>query len=549
MEKIKHQLAVLISSVVSMEVKDIQSLIEQPKKRQWGLLSFPVFSLSDDPKNFAAQIASKIKSDFISETTALGGFVNFHFKDSYIKKIFNETFSSESWWSSDEGKNKTIVMDYSSPNVAKYMNVGHLRATAIGQSLVHMARAKGYKVIALNHLGDWGTQFGKLVVAYQEWGKEKTLSHLVDLYVRFHNEAQKNPKLLKRAQETFKEMEEGKHLDLWSSFVSISMDHYKSLWKRLNVHHDEVRGESFYRDKVENVEKILKEKKLLKESEGAQVVFLEDGPPCLIRKSDGASTYSCRDLASIFYRFEKLKASENIYVTGVDHSLHFKQLKEVIKKINPQWFENTLHLGFGMYRFKGKGKLSTREGKSISLEQLMDQSIERVYQIIEEKNPSLKNKQKVAEQVGIGALVFNDLINDRIKDVDFSWDKALNFDGDSGPYVQYCHVRCVSLLNKLNEDEKWKKGIEGEDIDSSELQLMEALLDFESYFHQSFVKHKPHILASYLIQLCHVFSRFYTNCPIIDSPKQNLRVELIKVVQRVLKKGLDLLNIEAPLEM
>ena len=548
MEKIKHQLAVLISSVVSMELKDIQALIEKPKKRQWGLLSFPVFSLSSDPQNFAKEVASKLKADFISEVTVVGGFVNFHFKNNYIQKIFNETFSGESWWSSDEGKKQTLVIDYSSPNVAKYMNVGHLRATAIGQSLVHMARAKGYKVIALNHLGDWGTQFGKLVVAYKEWGQEKTLSHLVDLYVKFHSEAKKNPELLKRAQKIFKEMEEGQHLDLWSSFVSVSMDHYKTLWKRLHVHHDEVLGESFYRDKVKDVEKVLKEKDLMKESDGAQVVFLGDGPPCLIRKSDGASTYSCRDLASIFYRFEKLKASLNIYVTGVDHSLHFKQLKEVIQKVNPQWSENTLHLGFGMYRFKGQGKLSSREGKSISLEELMNQAAKRVSQIIEEKNPSLKDKKNVAEQVGIGALVFNDLINDRIKDVDFSWDKALNFDGDSGPYVQYCHVRCVSLLNKLKEDVKWK-GIDSEDIDSSELSLIEILLEFESHFNQSFMRYKPHILASYLIQLCHVFSRFYANNPIIDSPRKNLRAELIKVVQRVLKKGLELLNIEAPLEM
>ena len=549
MEKIKNQLATLLSSVVSMKTEDIESLIEKPKKREWGLLAFPVFSLGSDPNRLAQEIASKIKADFISKTTVVGGFVNFHFKEEYILKIFEQTFSKESWWSLKEGESETLVIDYSSPNVAKYMNVGHLRATVIGQALVQMAKARGYKVVALNHLGDWGTQFGKLIVAYQEWGKEKTLSHLVELYVKFHEEAKKNPELIQRAQKTFKEMEEGQHLDLWSSFIDISMEHYNSLWKRLDVKHDKVLGESFYRDQVQKVEKVLEEKNILKESQGAKVVFLEEGPPCLIRKSDGASTYSCRDLASIFYRFEKLKATKNIYVTGVDHVLHFKQLKEVMGQVHSLWGEQTLHLGFGMYRFKGQGKLSSRGGKSVSLEELMDQSVERALKIIEEKNPSLKNKEEVAEQVGLGALVFNDLVNDRVKDIDFSWEKALDFDGDSGPYVQYCHVRCASLIKKAGVSETWNDLGSVSELDSLELQLVESLLEFETYFQQSFNRYKPHILATYLIQLCRVFSRFYAHCRIMDSSRQTLRVELVKVTKRVLKKGLELLNIKAPLEM
>ena len=549
MEKIKHQLALLLSSVVSIKTEDIELLIEKPKKKEWGLLAFPVFSLGPKPHQLAQKIALKIKADFISKTQVVGGFVNFHFTQEYIQKIFNETFCTESWWSLNEGQNETLVIDYSSPNVAKYMNVGHLRATVIGQSLVRMARARGYKVIALNHLGDWGTQFGKLIVAYQEWGNKKDLSHLVDLYVRFHKEAKKNPELIKRAQKTFKEMEEGKHLDLWSSFIDVSMEHYQSLWKKLGVQHDAVLGESFYRDKVQGVEEALEKKNLLKKSDGALVVFLKDDPPCLIRKTDGASTYSCRDLASIFYRFERLGATKNIYVTGVDHLLHFRQLKEVIRMVNPSWEENTLHLGFGMYRFKGQGKLSTRGGRSISLEELMNQAVERALKIIEEKNPSLEDKKTVAEQVGIGALVFNDLINDRVKDVDFSWEKALDFDGDSGPYVQYCHVRCVSLLKKLGANKKLSDSRFVSELDSWELQLIETLLEFESYFYQSFMRYKPHILAAYLIQLCRAFSRFYAHCRVIDSSKEASRVALVKVTQRVLKKGLELLNIEAPLKM
>ena len=548
MEKIKQDLAQVLSPLLSMDTAGIVSLIEKPKKRQWGLLSLPVFSLSSNPSQFAQDLSQKIQAEFISKTTvAGGGFLNFHFHPQYVQKVFNQTFSGESWWSSQKGKGHTWVVDYSSPNVAKYMNVGHLRATVIGQSLVNMARAQGYKVIALNHLGDWGTQFGKLIVAYQKWGSEISLPHLVDLYVRFHKEA--DDSLNQQARQVFKEMEEGKHLDLWSSFVKTSMQDYNILWKRLGVQHDLVQGESFYRDKIQSVEELLKKKNLLKKSEGALVVFIGEDPPCLIRKGDGASTYACRDLSAALYRFENLKAQKNIYVTGVDHTLHFKQLKKVLEKIDSKWAENTIHLPFGMYRFKGKGKLSSRQGQSVSLSDLMDQSTSMVLNIIEEKNPSLKNKEETAESIGIGALVFNDLMNDRIKDVDFSWDKILDFEGDSGPYVQYCHVRCVSLIQKAGLKDEWSDLPIQNELEDLELKLMEVLLDFESKFSQAFSKYSPHILASYLLDLCRIFNQFYSKCRILDSPRMMFRAGLVKVVRRVLHRGLYLLNIKNPSSM
>ncbi|MDE0151230.1 MAG: arginine--tRNA ligase [Bdellovibrionales bacterium] len=544
MERIKQDLAQVLSPLVSIDQSQIISLIEKPKKRQWGLLSLPVFSLHAKPNQFAQNLSKKIQADFISETTVVGGFLNFHFHSHYLQKIFNQTFSGESWWSSKKGEGKTWVVDYSSPNIAKYMNVGHLRATVIGQSLVNMARAQGYKVIALNHLGDWGTQFGKLIVAYQKWGSEISLPHLVDLYVRFHKET--DDSLNQSARKVFKEMEEGKHLDLWSSFVKTSMDNYQVLWKRLGVQHDLVQGESFYRDKTKAVEELLKKKNILQESEGALVVFVDGDPPCLIRKGDGASTYACRDLASVFYRFENLKAEKNIYVTGVDHTLHFRQLKKVLTKVHPNWAENTIHLPFGMYRFKGKGKLSSRQGQSVSLAELMDESISMVLKIIKEKNPSLEDKEKVAEMVGLGALVFNDLMNDRVKDVDFSWDKILDFEGDSGPYVQYCHVRCASLIQKTGAKEEWKALSVQNELEDLELRLIEVLLDFETKLNQAFHKYSPHILSSYLLELCRVFNQFYAKYRIIDSPNMEFRVELVKVVKRVLNRGLWLLNIKSP---
>lgn len=552
MEKIKAHLALFLSSLMPYDEKKILSLIEKPKQRKWGLLCLPVFSLGKNSSELAKKLCDKIEksnSSFIEKAVPAGGFINFHFKDQYILKIFNEIFSSP-YSFKKHSLLKTIVVDYSSPNVAKYMNVGHLRATAIGQAVVNIARSYGHKVIAVNHLGDWGTQFGKLILAYKKWGKNQkpTLSLLVNLYVQFHKQAEEDETLNILAKEIFKKMEQGDKecLKLWSAFVKTSMEEYRKIWKKLNIHHDLTQGESFYKDHLEKIEKILNEKKFLTESEGAQVIFLNKMPPCLIKKNDGASTYAFRDLASVFYRFESLKADQNIYITGVDHNLHFKQLKSILEKINKTWSKNTIHLPFGMYRFQGMGKLSSRKGQSISLSDLIHQSAQRVLVKIQEKNPSLKNKIQIAEDVGIGALIFNDLINDRIKDVNFSWDKILDFEGDSGPFVQYCHVRCVSLFKKVVKYEFLKNP---SNIEKPELEWIEKLLEFEERREVAFKHFKPHILSIYLLELCRIFSRFYSQNRIIDSSRRNFRLYLTQITKTILKKNLELLNIKAPQEM
>ena len=553
MERIKQDLAEAVAPYIDWDKEKIESLIGETQNRKWGLLSLCLLSLGKNSRSQALEMAAQImknKPSFIQKVEGVAGFVNFHFTNQYIQKVFDQKFAQENWPSSKKGEGQTWLVDYSSPNIAKYMNVGHLRATVVGQAIVNMARKQGFRVIALNHLGDWGTQFGKLIVAYQKWHKGKSISldQLVELYVRFHREATQDESLGEQARQMFKKMEQGDEdiLKIWSLFIEISMANYKEIWSRLRVKHDLIQGESFYKDQSERVEKLLLEAGCLKKSLGALVVFLEENtPPCMIRKKDGASTYACRDLASIIYRFEYLKVDKNIYSAGVDHTLHFQQLKDVLVKMKkPNWAEKTLHLPFGMYRFKGEGKLSSRKGQTIALDQLIKQAVDRVLAVIEEKNPALQNKQEVSEAVAVGGLIFNDLKVDRVKDVDFSWDKVLSFEGDSGPYVQYCHVRCASLLRKSGSDMELK-AVQTESIEELELELMEALLKFDDRFKKSFEKFKPHILAVYLLELCRVFSRFYSKYQILNSPKREYRLYLTKVVKKALKEGLGLLNIQA----
>ena len=551
MKKIKTELADFLSSITEYDSSLIFSLLERPKNKEWGLLSFPVFSLSKKAPETAQMIlkkALKSKPPFIEKIEAVSGFVNFHFTSDFILEKTKEALFLSKDLISPSPVKKKMVVDYSSPNAAKHMNVGHLRATVIGQAIVHLARSFGHQVTALNHLGDWGTQFGKLILAYQKWGEGKApdLNLLAKLYVRFHKE--EDEELLDEARRVFKKMEEGDSeiLRLWSLFVSVSMDEYKTIWKKLGVKHDLTQGESFYRDHTAQLEKQLQEKNLLQKSKGALVVFLDEKtPPCLIRKRDGASTYSCRDLASVKWRFENLKVDQNIYVTGVDHSLHFKQMKMVLRKLNKKWDENTLHLPFGMYRFPGEGKLSSRQGKTIPLLSLIEQASRRVLQIIQDKNPDLENKKEAAEKVAVAALIFNDLMNERTRDIDFSWQRVLDFEGNSGPFVQYSLVRCFSLFEKagLKEGLGGKLSCPAQEIEAAEREWMEKLLEFEERCEKALAQFKPHILSVYLLELCRIFSRFYSTNRIIDSSKKEFRLALVEGTRKVLEKGLHLLGI------
>ncbi len=561
LSQIKKDLASSLSQVIHLDEKDVYSYLEQPFNKNHGHLALPLFPFSklkkQNPREMAEKMTSQIKEKKISSlktTEAISGFINFYFKNNYLKSHLKKLLSKKDLAFFENPNPKHWIIDFASPNVAKHMNVGHLRATVIGQSLVNLSRQFGYKITALNHLGDWGSQFGKLLWAYQKWSKEYDFEHkpfetIVELYIRFHKEAEQDPEKLKQATDLFQKLEKGDSSleNLWKKFVDLSLRDYDQYWKYLNVKHDLVLGESFYRKFTENLKSRLKEKNLLEKSDGAEVVFLKDMPPCLIVKSDGASTYGARDLSSAIYRFENLKADKNIYVTGTDQKLHFKQVFQTLKKMELPWSKDCLHLSFGMYRFKGEGKMSTRKGQAIYLKDVLHQAIERVQKIIEERRPHLENKNKIAEQVGIGAIVFNDLINDRIKDVDFDWNKVLDFEGNSGPFVQYTHVRCLSLLQKVKGD--IKNTFSKDFPTKEEVNLVWLLLTFEEAVLQSFKHFKPHILARYLIDLSREFNRFYASEPILDSDKKDDLILLVDTIRRVLHKGLHILNIPAPSAM
>jgi arginyl-tRNA synthetase len=454
---------------------------------------------------------------------------------------------------SEAGKGKKLVIDFSSPNVAKPMHIGHLRASVIGQCIVNLARAQGYEVVGLNHLGDWGVQFGKLAWAYMHWGKEypfkeKPFESLFKLYVRFHDEAEKNPGLEAEGSKVFKRLEDGdpQIRDLWKMFVDISLADYQRIWNMLGIKHDLVRGESFYNDRMKPVEDELQKKGLLEESDGAMIVRLgDDMAPCLIRKADGASLYATRDLASALYRMNELKADLNLYVVGVDQTLHFRQVFKVLEMMGYPWVDKLHHIAFGMYRFKD-AKLSTRKGNTIFLEDVFARAIELVKEIIAKKNPDLPDADTVAKQVGIGAVVFNDLVNDRVKDVDFDWGRALDFEGDSGPYVQYCGVRCASLVRKYGKPipESFKLDLTAPE----ELELLRSLLNYQDTLRNSFDNFKPHILAGYLIEVCHRFGQFYNKCRILGESEdlQAARMTLVQMVHVILEEGLRTLSIELP---
>ncbi len=551
------------SGLLKRDSKSIEDLLEAPKRDGHGHLALPVFAWSKEakmpPPKLAADLAAQMNAALPNEilkAEPVSGFINFTFKPEYVQALVaSEVFGKRGRIGyGDRGLNKKLLIDFSSPNVAKPMHVGHLRATVIGQAIVNLAKAQSYNVVGLNHLGDWGVQFGKLAWAYANWGKEypfdkEPFESLYKLYVRFHEEAESNPELETAGSKIFKQLEDGdpKIVEIWKKFVEISLADYQRIWDQLGVKHDLVRGESFYNDRLKSVEDELEKKKLLEESDGAMVVRLDEFemPPCLIRKSDGASLYATRDLASAIYRMNELKADLNLYVVGVDQTLHFRQVFKVLEKMGYPWTSQCHHIAFGMYRFKD-AKISTRKGTAIFLEDVLEKAVELVREVIQRKNPDLTDADKVARQVGIGAVVFNDLVNDRVKNVEFDWDRALDFEGDSGPYVQYCGVRCASLIRKYGKpiEKEFKLALES----AEEKELLRTLMAYPDTLVNAFDNFKPHILAGYLIDVCHRFSSFYTKCRILgEGPDiEAARMTLVQAVHHVLEEGLKILGIELP---
>jgi len=562
----KKQIASVLTSLTQLPLEDLQKTLEKPKQFEHGHIAFPVFALAKTlrvaPPQIAGDLAQKIQENiqsgnvpFLEKVQAVGGFLNFTFKNSYLQEVLFASLEQAHVGYSSNGQGKTVVIDYASPNVAKPMHVGHLRAAMVGQAIRNLAASQGYKVIGVNHLGDWGSQFGKLAWAYQKWGSElpfeKPMDDMVKLYVRFHEEAEKNPDLELEAAATFKRLESGDEeiRKIWQMIVDFSLKDYDRLLNGLlKVKHDAVLGESFYTDKMDGVVDLLKRKNILQESEGAQVVFFdekENMPPCIIKKSDGASIYATRDLATAIYRHDVMKADELLYVVGQDQTLHFRQVFKVLEMMGFEWAKTCHHISFGLYRFK-EGKMSTRAGRVILFEDVITQAIELVGKMIEDKNPTLENKETVARQVAMGAVIFNDLVNDRVKNVEFDWDRILSVEGDSGPYVQYTVVRCKSILRKYGKSAP--KAASLEMAHEEERKLVFQLLQFEDILTGAYKQFRPNILSQYLLELCGSFSHFYHKCRIIgEAPEvEASRIALVAATERVLVQGLKILNIEAP---
>lgn len=560
----KNKIINLIDDAIEELDKDtIAGILEIPPKEDMGDFAFPCFQLAKifrkAPNMIAEEIAGKIEvTKDLSKVVSMGPYVNFFVnKEIYVKEVLGKV--GENYGASDIGKGKTICIDYSSPNVAKNFHVGHLRTTIIGNSLYHIFDKLGYHVERINHLGDWGTQFGKLIVAYKKWGskeavEEKGIPELLDLYVKFHKEAEEDDSLNDQAREWFAKMEQGDQeaLSIWEWFKDISLVEYKRIYNVLNVDFDHYTGESFYRDKTNAVVKELDEKGLLKESEGAMIVDLDkyDMAPCLVTKKDGSSIYATRDLAAIFYRKNTYNFDKCIYVTGLEQKLHFAQVFKVVELMGYEWAKDQLiHVPYGLVSLEG-GKLSTRSGNIVYAEDILKESVSKIKEIIEQKNPDLENKDEVAKKVGIGAIIFNDLYNQRIKDVTFTWEKIHNFDGETCPYVQYTYARAASVLRKTGITEVGE--IDASLVtDDTSVALLKEIERFPQIVKTAAERLEPSVVSRYVMAVAQAFNRFYheNQCNVEDENLMKARVKLVIVAKQVIKDGLELLGIQCPEQM
>lgn len=554
----------IASYVEQLEAAEIEKLLEIPPKSEMGDFAFPCFRLAKVFRKAPQMIAEDLKNqmtgaDFLSSIENQGGYLNFYVNKEQFAKQIVLSASADNYGYSAEGEGKTICIDYSSPNVAKNFHVGHLRTTIIGNSLYKIFSKMGYHVERINHLGDWGTQFGKLIVAYKNWGNKEEIERdgvaaLMRIYVKFHEEADKNDALNDEARAWFAKMEQGDEeaLEIWQWFKDISLIEYKRTYKLLGMDFDSFNGESFYRDKTGAVVEELKEKNLLVESEGAFIVSLDEYnmAPCLIMKKDGSSIYATRDLAAALYRHKTYDFSKCIYVTGNEQKLHFAQFFKVLDLMGHEWAKDMIHVPYGLVSLEG-GKLSTRSGNVIYAEDILRESIAKIREIIDVKNPELPNKDYVAQIVGIGAIIFNDLYNQRIKDVVFTWDKILNFDGETGPYVQYTYARAASVLRKA-EVETVDENIDFSVLtDEPSMNLLKEISRYPSVVKEASEKLEPYIVSRYAMAIAQAFNKFYHDCKINveDENVKKARLKVVVLTKYVLKDALSLLGIDCPEQM
>ena len=568
MKDFKDLLAKEISKVSNIDVEKIKENLEVPKDSTNGDYAFPCFILAKELKKAPALIATELQSKIaqeinnedIKEVTAVNGFLNFKINRQKMVEELAKEFDEKKENYGSGNQNKNIVIDYSSPNIAKPFHVGHLRTTVIGGALYNIYKFLGNNVTGVNHLGDYGTQFGKLIEGYKRWGKEynieeNPIDELTKIYIRINNLCKEDESVLEECRNNFKKLEDGDPYckELWEKFRALSLKEFEKVYKMLGSKFDSYNGEAFYVDKMPEVVNLLQKSGKLVDSEGAKVVDLgSDMPPCIIIKSNGSSTYATRDLAAILYRARTYDYDKAIYVTSYEQILHFKQIFKTATYLglDEKYIKGLEHVPFGMVLLK-TGKISTREGNIIKLEDLLNEAVERSKKVIESKNPNLENKDDVAHKVGIGAVIFNDLSNSRIKDEIFDWDIMLNFNGETGPYIQYMCVRTKSVLEKAGYIPELK------DVDLSKLDdensknLVNILYNFNQTLVNVTEKEEPSILSRYLISLAKEYSSFYNNCHILNEDKslQDARLYLTYMVKTVLEKGLNLLGIQVPDKM
>lgn len=548
----------------SISVEELAGMMEYPPNPEMGDIAFPCFKLSKVLRKSPVMIADSFRDALASDAEAMkifekidsvSGYLNLKVsKDALCDDVRTMLSKGTSYGSSDVGNGKTIVIDYSSPNIAKPFHIGHLRSTVIGQSIKNIFNFSGYTCVGVNHLGDWGTQFGKLITAYKLWGDKEDIEArgikaLNEIYVKFHKVAEEQPELENEARANFAKMEQGDEeaLSLWKWFVDISINEFKKTYELIGADFESWRGESFYFDKTDAVVDELKAKNLLKFDDGAYIVPLEeyDMPPCLILKGDGSTIYATRDIAAAMFRKNTYDFEKCIYVTSAGQSLHFAQFFKVIGLMGYEWSKDMVHVPFGTVSFGG-AKIATRTGNMILLEDIFEQAIEKTMQIINTKNPNLENKEEVAKAVGVGAIIFNDLSNGRIRDVDFNMEEALSFEGNTGPYVQYTYARCEGIIEKSGV------AVNADSItftDAAEEALVKVLNLFPEKITQARNDLEPSVISRYLLDVCAAFNRFYHDCPVLkveDESIRNTRLALVSATANVLKNGLTLIGLKTP---
>ena len=557
---VAEQIHKTISEHLSFE--EIYKMIEVPKYAEQGDLAFPAFSLAKvlrkAPQAIAQEIVEAVADEYISQAVAMGPYANFFlskgkFADETLHTVLEQR---EEYGNFDFGQGRNVIVDMSSPNIAKPMSMGHLRSTVIGNAIVNLEKKVGYNPIKVNHLGDWGTQFGKLIVAYKKWGTKEAveqdpIAELLRLYVKFHDEAERDSSLEDEGRAWFKKLEDGdaEAEELWNWFKSESLKEFNRIYDVLGITFDSYNGEAFYNDKMDPIVEYLENNGITTIDRGATVVHLDkyDLPPALIKKSDGATLYITRDLAAAHYRKATYDFAKNIYVVGNEQANHFRQLKAVLSEMGRDWQENMIHVGFGLITLGGK-KLSTRKGKIVLLEEVLREAEELALKQIEAKNPNLPNKEQVAKQVGVGAVIFHDLKNDRTNNFDFNLEEVVQFEGETGPYVQYTRARAMSILRKAGVSVDLSQPLSLEDDYAWE--VLKQIENYPNIVKYAESKFEPSVISKYVISLAQAFNKYYANSRILQEDEGlNARLALVEATAVVLKQGLAILGVESPDEM